>query len=63
MNGWVGGRSKEFWVFGLPVQPGYRSGALTNLREEAPSHSASVSLGRAERHCLSRLPDLIIFGA
>eukprot|EP01046_Picozoa_sp_COSAG06_P083304 COSAG06_NODE_30218_length_542_cov_3.191874_1_plen_106_part_10 len=42
MNGWVGGRSKEFWVLSLPVLPGYRSGALANLREEAPSHTASL---------------------
>jgi hypothetical protein len=38
----VGGRSKEFWVLSLPVLPGYRSGALANLREEAPSHTASL---------------------
>ena len=35
-------RSKEFWVLSLPVLPGYRSGALANLREEAPSHTASL---------------------
>ena len=52
-------RSKEFWVFSLPVLPSYRSGALTNLREEAPPHTAS--LAAAERH--RRLADLIICGA
>ena len=38
-------RSKEFWVLSLPVLPGYRSGALANLREEAPSHTASLGRG------------------
>ena len=43
-------RSKEFWVLSLPVLPGYRSGALTNLREEAPSHTASRGARKNSTH-------------
>jgi hypothetical protein len=44
-------RSKEFWVFSLPVLPSYRSGALTNLREDAPPHTASLDRGAPPSSC------------
>ena len=44
-------RSKEFWVFSLPVLPSYRSGALTSLREEAPPHTASLGRGAPPSSC------------
>ena len=44
-------RSKEFWVFSLPVLPSYRSGALTSLREEAPPHTASLDRGAPPSSC------------